>query len=313
VIAYVNGQYLPHEQATISIDDRAVVYGDAVFDVIRTFGQVPFKLDEHLDRLRHSLRYIELDPDPLISEVALATEGVLSRNQDEIAAEGDVWIYQIVTRGRTSDSLDPDFRPTVIVKLRKLNFSVFGPLYKGGVDLHVSLLTSHFAASLDPRVKGANRLAAVRAELKGVRMRRLGVGEWAIIFSPDGSISETQAANVCIVSGARLIRPKRRDALEGVSLEVACELARGLGMDVEERPLFLYDVLNADETLLCGTSFSILPVNAIDGIPLRRAERVYPQLVRAWIELVGMDFVAQAEERAAGVGAAVSDKEFDDV
>ena len=87
--------------------------------------------------------------------------------------------------------------------------------------------------------------------------------------------------------------------LEGVSLETAAELARGLGVEVEERPLSLYDLLNADETILCGTSFGILPVVSVDGIPLRREDTVYPQLVRAWIELVGVDFVAQAEERAA--------------
>jgi branched-chain amino acid aminotransferase len=296
MIAYVNGKYVPHEEATISIDDRGVMYGDAVFDVTRTFAGIPFKLEEHLERLRRSLRYIELADDGLVDEVAAATREVVERSRDEIAAEGDVWIYQTVTRGVTSDPADP---PTVIVKLRKLNFPVFGPLYRRGADLHVSLLTSHFAAPMDPRAKATNRLAAVRAELKGVRMRPLGGGEWTLIFNPDGSISETHGANVAIVAEGRFVRPRRADALEGISLETTTEIAWDLGIEVEERPLTLYDVLNAEETILCGTSFSILPVNSLDGIALRRENHVYPQLVRAWTELTGVDFVAQAEERAA--------------
>jgi branched-chain amino acid aminotransferase len=305
VIAYVNGTYVPHEQASISIDDRGLMYGDAVFDVTRTFDGEPFRVDLHLDRLGRSLRYIELDPERLLPEVEEATAGLVERNRDEIAAEGDVWIYQTVTRGPIADPLDPEFRPTVIVKLRRLNFHIFGPLYQRGADLHVSLLMSHFAGTMDPRAKAANRTAAVRAELKGIRMRRFGGGEWTVVFNPDGTISETHGANVCIVSGDRLVRPPRRAALEGVSLETAAELAAGLGIDVVERPLTLYDLLNADEAILCGTSFSLLPIVSVDGIALRRADRVYPQLVRAWTELVGFDFVVQAEERARVAGVEV--------
>jgi len=235
----------------------------------------------------------------------VATAGVIERNRDEIAAAGDVWIRQTVTRGCISDPLDPEFRPTVIVKLRRLNLHVFGPLYRRGADLHVSLLTSHFAGAMDPRAKAANRSAAVRADLKGVRMRRFGGGEWTLVYNADGTVSETHSANVCIVAGGRLVRPLRRAALEGVRLETAAELARGPGIEVEEQPLTLYDALNSDETILCGTSFSILLVVSVDGIPLRRLDRVYPQLVRAWIELVGLDFVEQAEERARIAGVEV--------
>lgn len=301
MIAYLNGEYLPHDEAKVSIDDRALMFGDSVFDVARTFGGAAFKMDDHLERLRRSLRYVELDADELVEEVAVGTEGVLERNRDEIEAEGDVWIDQIVTRGQVADPFDPNFRPTVIVKLRRLNYTFFGPLYERGVDLHVSLLTNHFAAPMDPRAKAANRLAATRAELKGIRMKQFGGGHWTIVFNPDGSVSETYAANICIVTGGKLVRPPREDALEGISLDTVAELAEDLGIPVEERKIWLYDLLNADETVLTATSFSLLPVNSVDGIPLSQQREVYGSLVRKWIELVGIDFVAQAE-RGAGAG-----------
>jgi branched-chain amino acid aminotransferase len=101
-----------------------------------------------------------------------------------------------------------------------------------------------------------------------------------------------------------LVRPPRYEALEGVSLETLCELARELGLEVEERRLGLYDLLNADAAFMTGTSFSVLPVARVDGISVDRDDELYSKLLRSWIELVGVDFVQQARERVgAKVGA----------
>lgn len=280
--------------------------GDAVFDVTRTFGGEPFRLDDHLARLERSMRYVELDADSLIGEVRSASVGVLERNSDIVESDGDVWLDQIVTRGRVADPDDPHYRPTVIVKLRRLNFEVFGPLYETGIDLQVSLLVDHFAGPVDPRAKAANRLGAVRAELKGLRARRHGLGHWTVVFNPDGTISETHGSNLCIVSGQRLIRTFSQDALEGISMATVCDLAADLGLTIEERRLTLYDFLNADETLMTASSFSLLPVNSIDGIPLRRGRSIYRALLDGWIELVGIDFVQQATDRVTSAKSAAT-------
>jgi branched-chain amino acid aminotransferase len=303
VIAYVNGEYLPHNEATVSIDDRVVMFGDAVFDATRTFAGRPFRLDDHLERLRRSLRYVELPDDLLIPEVTAASHGVVERNAELIEAEGDVWLDQVVTRGVVADPTDARFRPTVIVKLRLLNFAFFAPFYETGVDLHSSLLAGHFADPMDPRVKGANRLAATRAELKGLRAKRTDAGHWTIVFNSDGALSETHASNLCVVSGDALIRPCSQYALEGIGMATVCELAARVGLTVQERRLTLYDFLNADETLMTASSFSLLPVRSIDGIALRDGRAVYDALLDRWIALVGVDFVEQARVRA-GPGAA---------
>ena len=285
------------------------MYGDAVFDATRTFGGRPFKLDAHLARLRRSLRYIELNAERIIPEVREAVDKVIAQSTTEIEALGDVLVFAYVTRGVASEAMlapGDEPAPTVIVLLRPINFAAFADLYDtDGVDLSLSLTVRHFQGAGDPRVKSTNRLAAVRGELKGLRMAQIDgrspsdTRAWTVVFSDDGSIAEAHGANLCIVSEGTLVRPPRYEALGGISLATVCELAQSIGLETVERRINLYDIINADETLICASSFQLLPVAAIDGILLSSQREVYSRLLRLWIDLVGVDFVAQAKEKAA--------------
>jgi branched-chain amino acid aminotransferase len=298
LLAYVNGVCVPEEEATISIFDRGLLFGDGVFDMTRTFQSRIFKLDEHLNRLAKSLRYLEFDDGRIIPQVRVAVNEVVSRNHEAICALGDTWINTIVTRGVIAES---DFLsaagPTVIVMVRRIAFHSFAHLYERGVDLGVSIMTRHPAGSLDPRAKTINRLGFIRGELKMIREGTDG-GRWTLAFNNDGSVAETTGANLCIIEGGRLVRPPRHQALEGISLQTLCDLALQLGMPVDERPLTTYDIVNADETVITSTSFSLLPVAKLDGINLRRGDK-YQALLHAWIKLVGLNFVEQAQQQAA--------------
>ena len=149
MISYVNGDYVT--KPVVSVFDRGFVIGDGVYDSARTFGGRIFKLDQHLERLSRSMRYIEIDPDPYASEIRRATEEVVARNMEDILAVGDAWVIQLITRGLLEDAGEFGFgleedppgasRPTIVVIVRPLNFKAFGLLYRDGVDLGVSLLT----------------------------------------------------------------------------------------------------------------------------------------------------------------------------
>lgn len=307
MIAFVNGEYFPDDEPRISVHDRGLMFGDSVFDIARTYGGKPFRLEQHLDRLERSMRYVELDVDGLMGEITEATHEVLARNADEISEVGDVFVEQIVTRGVIASPASNDAdRATVIVKLRPVYFPVFAQYYEEGLDLSVSLLNVSFTGPVDPRAKAANRLANARADLKGQRARRQGVrGSWTIMFSPDGSIPETNAANICIVEGSTLVTPPRYERLGGISLDTLIELADSIGLHVSERRIFPYDLLNADEAMLTATSFGVLPVFAADGIRVGRGRETFDRLLAAWIDLVDFDFVAQARERAGRAPGAV--------
>ncbi len=301
MIAYVNGEYFPDDQPAISVHDRGLMFGDSVFDIARTYGGKPFRLEAHLERLRRSMVYVELDAAGLIDEITEVTYEVLARNEEEIERVGDVFVEQIITRGVIAGPESNDAgRATVIVKLRPVYFPVFAEYYEEGLNLHVSLLNVSFTGPLDPRAKAANRLANARADLKGARARRqIGGGGWTLLFNSDGSIPETNSANVCIVEGSTLVTPPRYERLGGISLDTLIEIAESIGMSVSERRIFPYDLLNADEAMITATSFGVLPVFAADGIPVGKGRDTFDRLLAAWVELVDFDFVRQAKERAA--------------
>jgi branched-chain amino acid aminotransferase len=305
VINYVNGDYLPDSEAKISIFDRGLMYGDAVFDTTRTYGGRAWKLEEHLDRFRRSLRYVELDADTIIPEVREGCLGCIERSASEIEEVGDVWVSAVVTRGVMGGlDFDPQPQPTIAIMLRKINFGAFAHFYEaGGVDLSVSLVRGHFQGPVDARVKATNRLAAVRGEMKGRRLAADDTEEttraWTVVFNDDGSIAEAHGANLALVEGERLVRPPRWEALEGISLETVCDICRELDLDVEERRMADYDIINADATFICSTSFGVLPVVGLDGIQLSERRDLYEQILHRWVELAEFDFVTQARELAA--------------
>ena len=159
MINYINGAMLADEDAKISVFDHGFMFGDGVYEIERTFGGKPFRLNDHLDRLRRSLKYVELDGDGLVAQVRDATLEVLAANKDEIDRVGDVWVHQIVTGGAGDLDLGGAAKPSIVVTLRPLQFDTFGPLYDGGgIDLEVSLLTRHFRA---PWITALRQPAAV--------------------------------------------------------------------------------------------------------------------------------------------------------
>lgn len=319
MISYVNGAYVEEDEARISVFDRGFLIGDGVYDSARTFGGKIFRLDEHLERLARSMRYIEIDADCYAEEIRRATEEVVARNMEAILSVGDVWVIQVVTRGLIEDAGETAFgledeagvplSPTIVVIVRPLNFKAFGLLYRDGVDLGVSLLTRAMTGPLDPRVKSTGKLAYSRAERKAARMsdtHALGAKAWTILFHDDGTFSEASGANLCAVVGKKILRPPRHYALEGISLETLCQLGEAQGLTVEERPMTLYDLVNADETMITSTSFCTLPVVSIDGIRLPGGNKVYSRTLEMWKDLVHFDFVEQAERSASDVAPPTS-------
>jgi branched-chain amino acid aminotransferase len=312
LLAYVNGELVPDTEARISIFDRGLLLGDAVFDTIRTYGGRICGVAAHTNRLRSGLRYVEMDPS-IADTVEEAMIQVNEANKDEIRQLGDVFIVAVVTRGQLDVGGGWGFsgEPTVIVYVKRLDLAAVGELYDRGVDLKVSLMTRHFSGNIDARAKTVDRLGLVRGELKEARFLRdtpeFGRRVWHVVFNDDGSIAEAQGANLAILDGETLVRPLRHTALHGTSLETLCRLAEGQGFSVIERPIYLYDLLNARAAFITASSFSMLPVTAIDGVPVQRDDDVFRGLVDAWIEEVDFDFVEQSRAAAAALSSAASD------
>lgn len=302
-VHYVDGEYVNSEDAKISIFDRCVLMGDAVFDTTRTFRGKPFKVEEHLRRLEDSLRFVEIDPAAVIPQVRSAVAEVVHRNQAALGAVGDAWIMIIVSRGAMAEiGIAAVGDPTVLVCVKRFDLGGYADLYERGVDVGMSLMTRHFAGALDARVKSTNRLAMSRPELKSRRMAETiedGRGRgWDLVLTEQGSIAEATGANIVALEGNRIVHPPRHVALRGVSLTTLCELATSRGMAVEERELWLYDLITADAAYLTASSFCMLPIRAVDDIELRRRDDFFWEITSAWSDLVDLDYVSQAKEFA---------------
>jgi branched-chain amino acid aminotransferase len=302
VLVYVNGTYCEPQDATISVFDRGFLLGDAAFETWRTYGarQVAPMVDKHLERLRRTLNFMEMDGDELVGEIRDVAAQLVARNLEEIESHGDVWIVPVVTRGgggqATPASLElggEDVDPTRVVLIRPIYIAA--GLYERGARLLSSTLVQNPFAAADARVKSTSRMAYIRAERK---QHRAGPGCWTLLFDRDGYVTEAAGANIVIIDAGEVIRPPRWAALNGVSLSTFCELAQRLGMPVREQPLGMYDLLNADEVWLTSTSVSAVAVADIDGITLRRRTRRGDQVLKAWVEYVGFDFIEQVRDRS---------------
>jgi branched-chain amino acid aminotransferase len=299
MLAYVNDQFVDDHDATVSVRDRGFMLGDAVFEVWRTYGGLTCAgmVEKNLARLARALRYMELDPEPIVATVREAAETLVARNASEISDLGDVLVFTIVSRGMADELAGGEEQPTIAVFLNPIPArAVYGDdLYGKGARLVTSLMYRDPWGAVDPRIKTTSRFGYVRAERK---MSRAGSRTWALFCDNDGNPTEASGANLLTVIDGTLVRPPRERVLGGINMTTFLELAQGLGLGVEERSLTLYDYLNADEVILTTTSVGAVRVTEIDGIALTPKGDVYDRVIEDWISYVGFDFVTAGRERA---------------
>lgn len=255
-IAYVNGQFSPLEQATISIEDRGFQFGDGVYEVVRTYGGVPFRLHDHLLRLESSARAVSIRV-PLTGTEweALIREGV-QRSQ-----YAECLVYIQLTRGVAPRAhLFPSpANPTVVLTFREIGTAA-GVLLRQGVSA-VTLPDLRWGRC---SVKSLNLLANVLA-----KQEALDAGAMEAILVKDGLVTEGCSSNVCLVRDGKIITPPLSDQLlAGVTRAVVLELARKTGIVVDEREVPQEELTRADELFLIGTTIEVLPVSTLNTVPV---------------------------------------------
>ena len=257
---FLDGKVVLPEEARVSVFDRGFLYGDSVYEVLRTFGGRPFALGEHLDRLDRSAGGIRL-PLPPLTGVEAAVRETLSA-----AGNAESYVRVMVTRGAGPIGLDPALgeRPVLIVIVRELELPE-ARLYRDGAEVAlVSVLRNHPRA-LDPAIKSGNYLNNILALAEA---RGRGAYE-ALLRDADGFITEGSSSNVFVVTGGALWTPPlAAGILDGITRRHVIDLARSRGLVVEERPLRPPDLMAADEAFICSSIRSVLPVTRVDGVTL---------------------------------------------
>ncbi len=255
---YIDGHYYDKEDAKISVYDHGLLYGDGVFEGMRSYGGQVFRLEEHLDRLWKSAKAICLEIPLSAQEMADAVNATLKLNGIQ-----DGYIRLIVTRGAGALGIDP-FKcshPQVIIITDCITLYP-AEFYENGLEIITVATIRNHPAALSPRIKSLNYLNNVLAKIEGLQA---GCVE-ALMLNHNGEVAECTGDNFFLVrDGQVLTPPVEAGILEGITRDFAIELAREEGLPVRETTLTRHDVYIADECFLTGSAAEIIPVVKVDS------------------------------------------------
>ena len=258
----VNGVLGPPDRAAVSPLDRGFLYGDGVYETLRTYGRRPFLLREHLDRLRRSAERLDIPHDQTPVDVE---KEILRTIADTGAAEAAVRV--VLTRGPGPIGYDPVpcGPPTVVIYARPCP-EIPEAWLREGVDVAIVDVMRNPPSALDPAIKSSNLLNNFLAWQES---RRLGAYE-PILLNASGRLAEGATSNLFLVRKNRLTTPRLEEGLlEGITRGAVLGLARRDGIEAAEEALGPDDLRQADEAFLTGTLKGVLPIRRCDGWPIR--------------------------------------------
>lgn len=255
---FIAGKLYDKEDAKISVYDHGLLYGDGVFEGMRSYGGKVFRLSEHLDRLWNSARAIWLEIPMTKEAMAQAVNDTLKVNNIQ-----DGYIRLVVTRGAGSLGLDPNRTSDPQVIIITDHISLYPQeFYEKGLELVTASTIRNHPAALSPRIKSLNYLNNILAKIEGLKA---GCVE-ALMLNHKGEVAECTGDNIFIVlNGELLTPPTDAGILEGITRGAVLEMGRAAGLTVREIPLTRYDVYIAEECFLTGSAAEVIPVVKVDN------------------------------------------------
>ncbi len=258
LLIYLNGKYVSEEEAKISVFDHGLLYGDGVFEGLRSYNGRIFKLDEHLIRLYNSAKAISLEIPLKFEEFKNAVIETVRKNNLK-----NSYIRIVVTRGVGDLGLDPRKCkvPTVFIIASKIQLYPES-IYEKGIDVITVATRRNLNESVNPQIKSLNYLNNILAKIEA---NNSGATE-GLILNQFGYVSECTGENVFIVKKNSLITPPlSAGALGGITREVVMQIGEKIGLKVKEENMTRYDIYTSDECFLTGTAAEIVPVAKVDG------------------------------------------------
>jgi branched-chain amino acid aminotransferase len=255
---YINGKFRDEADATISVFDHGLLYGDGIFEGIRAYNGRVFKLKEHIDRLFYSAKAILLELP--MSHADLMKAVVDTCRQNDVR---DGYIRLVITRGVGTLGLNPNRckNPSVIIIAGKIQLYP-AELYDKGMDIITVPTVRNLHSALNPAIKSLNYLNNILAKIEATNS---GCEE-AVMLNAEGFVAECTGDNLFIVKENQVLTPPlTAGALYGITRRVVLDLARELGLQTAEPNLTRYDLFNAEECFLTGTGAELVPVVRIDG------------------------------------------------
>jgi len=273
-LVYINGEFFDRENAKVSVYDHGFLYGDGVFEGIRAYNGMIFRLTEHVDRLFDSAKVIGLIPPVSKKEM----EDVIIKTCAKAGVK-DGYIRPIISRGVGDLGLNPYLcrKPSVICIVD--NISLYPKEdYENGLKIVTVATHRNYNESLNPRVKSLNYLNNIMAKIEAVQS---GVKE-ALLLNPLGYVAECTGDNLFIVRRGKIYTPSvQSGSLDGITAAAVAELAVKRGYEVIPGLMSRFDIWTSDECWLTGTAAEMIPVTSVDArlIGDGKVGPVYKQLL----------------------------------
>ena len=255
---YINGEFLEKENAKISVFDHGFLYGDGVFEGIRAYSGMIFRLTEHIDRLFDSAKVIGLVP------------GVSKKEMEDIIIKTcvknnvrDGYIRPIISRGIGDLGLNPYLckKQSIVCIVDRISLYPQED-YENGLKIITVATHRNFNESLNPRVKSLNYLNNIMAKIEAMQS---GVKE-ALLLNPLGYVAECTGDNLFIVRKGKIYTPSvQSGSLDGITAAAVAELAAKKGLEVVPGLMSRFDIWTSDECWLTGTAAEMIPVTSVDA------------------------------------------------
>ncbi|MEM1550909.1 MAG: branched-chain-amino-acid transaminase [Candidatus Bathyarchaeia archaeon] len=277
LLVYIDGKYYPRDEAKISVFDHGFLYGDGVFEGIRAYNGIVFKLKEHIDRLYASAHAIMLN-------IPLTKEEMTNAVLETLRVNGlrDAYIRLIVTRGVGDLGLDPRkcSKPSVVIIAVPTLVLYDDEKRTRGISVIVSWVRRDPVDATSHEIKSLNYLNSILAKIEA---NNVGVDE-AIILDTNGYVCEATGENIFIVKDGKIYTPPRSSgALPGITASVVKRIASNLGYEVIERNITVAELYSADEAFLTGTGAEIMPIREVNKRKIGMGE-MGPVTRRIWEE-----------------------------
>jgi len=296
---YFNGEFIPENEAKVSIFDSALMFGDMVFEMTRSFNKKQFKLKEHIDRLYSGIKILRIPLKMSPAELEMACYETIEENE-KYFDDGDEHRLMIdVSRGLLGiyEGIDGISKgPNIIIADFPLKWTVssMGTLFDMGINAVIPsqrVIPSEF---IDPKIKNRSRLFYLMANIEVSRHK--GDNNWALMLDADGFIAEGTGDNFFMIKDNILYTPEPRNILRGISRDyVINTICKQLNIKVLEKNIEPYDVYNADEAFITGTPFCMLPVTSLNGLKIGSGKvgKIFKLLLNKWSLNVDLDIEKQ--------------------
>ena len=276
---YVSGAFRTSADASVSVFDHGLLYGDGIFEGIRAYNGRVFRLERHIERLFDSARAIRLEIPHAPAEVCDIVVETCRRNGIR-----DGYIRLVVTRGPGDLGIDPRKCPQAeLIVMARPTLTMYSAA-PAGIRVITSTFRRNAPDATSPSIKSLNYLNNILARIEA---NDRGADE-ALMLDGQGYVAEATVDNVFIVTGHALLTPPTATNLKGVTRETILALAVSLGIRAEEKPFTLFDVWTAREAFICGTGAEVVPVVSVDNRPIGDGAigPVTVRIIAAYDELV---------------------------